>query len=155
MSRVAGFGKLNYRGWIGIKGYRLVKDDEVFATSGQWLEWLNWVGILWALCLVLALSTFPISGVASDSAGRVYQGEYFYNFENARFTPAGSGECWALLGDMSKAEVSRQDGSPPSGTSYVTIRGTLGPAGHFGNLGVCTHELVVIEVLKAEKKTWR
>jgi hypothetical protein len=55
-----------------------------------------------------------------------------------------------------QAEVNHPDGFPPWGTSLVTIRGLLGPAGHLGSLdGACMHELVVLEILKVGKKTWR
>ena len=87
------------------------------------------------------------SAVSAPPAARIYRGEYFYNFENAYFTLSGSKECWALKGDMSKAELPSPDKSPPWGTSNVVLKGTLGPAGRFGNLGACTHVFTVLEVM--------
>jgi hypothetical protein len=85
----------------------------------------------------------------------VYSGRYFYNFENSAFTPKGHKRCWVLKGDMSQAEIPSKDGNPPWGTADVVIRGILGPAGHFGNLGSCNHVLTVLEVVEVRNKIAR
>src|SRR5690606_6175119 len=93
--------------------------------------------------LVVAL-TLAFSGCSSDST---YSGEYFYNFENAIFTPDGSSETWCLEGDVSEAELPATHSTGPWGTSQVVIRGKLGPEGKFGNLGRCKRVLTVTELV--------
>jgi hypothetical protein len=95
------------------------------------------------LLLVLAACS---SLVAKEPA---YRGEYFYNFENAIFTPDGKEEDWCLSGiSMEKAELPAKDASGPWGISHVVLRGKLGPLGSFGGLGRCTHILAVTEILE-------
>jgi hypothetical protein len=86
------------------------------------------------------------SGPAKDPA---YSGEYFYNFENAIFTPDGKEEDWCLSGiSMQKAELPAKDASGPWGTSHVVLRGKLGPRGSYGGLGRCKHILTVTEIVE-------
>ena len=99
--------------------------------------------ILVALAL---LAPLICAGAPPDKA--TYRGEYFYNFENAYFTVAGSQECWALKGDMSKAELPSLDGSSPWGTATVVLRGVPGPRGRFGSLGSCPHVFTVLEIIE-------
>jgi len=84
----------------------------------------------------------------AESEIREYKGDYFYNFENAVFTPEGTEERWAVEGDMSVVERRRHDGSSGWGTSTVTVLGSLSPKGQFGNLGSCSRILKVIKVVK-------
>ena len=95
--------------------------------------------------LLFSLTAAAIGGPPEVMTVR---GEYFYNFENADFTPEGSKECWVVRGDMSRAELPPLDKSPPWGTSTVVLRGKLGPRGKFGNLGVCTHVFSVLEIVE-------
>jgi hypothetical protein len=85
---------------------------------------------------------------AADEAPATFSGEYFYNFENAVFTLNGSAECWAVKGDMSKAELPATHPSGPWGWTTVVLRAVVGPKGRFGNLGSCSRTIEVIEVLK-------
>lgn len=80
----------------------------------------------------------------------IYNGEYFYNFENAVFTPDGTRERWCIEGDMSRAE--RPDGW---GTSYVVVQGTLGPEGSYGSLGTCKRVLKVKKLIKVSNMRGR
>jgi hypothetical protein len=104
-------------------------------------------------CL-FALAVSPVL-VASPAASSVYAGEYFYNFENAYFTAEGYQTCWDLIGDMSKAELKLAQGSQHWGITTVVLRGVLGPAGHFGNMGACDHQLTVLKILKIIEKKGR
>ena len=98
---------------------------------------------------------FAALAIASEPASSIYEGVYFYNFENAHFTPKGESKCWALKGDMSSAELPGKAGASPWGTADVKIRGVLGPPGHFGNLGACTRLLTVLEVIEVRNKVQR
>jgi hypothetical protein len=103
-------------------------------------------------CL-LSLLLAPIVASAQTPLPGVYSGTYFFNFENANFTPDGSKECWAIHGDMREAEISAKPGTSAWGSAHVMVRGTLSAPGHYGNLGACTHVLKVIEILQiADKK---
>jgi hypothetical protein len=105
--------------------------------------------IVWLLTVLLA----PLGALAEDAVPAVYSGQYFYNFENANFTLDGADECWVVKGDMAKAELpAKTEGSVPWGTAHVVVRGVLGPAGHYGNLGACTHMLKVLELLEVTDK---
>ena len=98
---------------------------------------------------LLAGVALSVSACASLPSGpRVYGGEYFYNFENAVFTPDGTNARWCIQGDMSQAELPAADASGPWGTSHVVVQGTLGPAGHYGSLGSCERVLAVTKILK-------
>ena len=57
----------------------------------------------------------------------VFSGEYFYNFENSYFTPNGKDEAWCINSDMSKAMLPAKSRGEQWGTSYVVVRGKLGP----------------------------
>jgi hypothetical protein len=104
---------------------------------------------VWLLTALLA----PLGAVAVDAAPAVYSGQYFYNFENANFTLDGAEECWVVEGDMAKAELpAKTPGYVPWGTAHVVVRAVLGPAGHYGNLGACTHVLKVVEILEITDK---
>jgi hypothetical protein len=100
-----------------------------------------------AVLLVVALSGC-LTGCVNSAAVEIYKGEYFYNFENATFTPHGKDENWCLSGDMSKAELPAKGPSGPWGTADVEVSGTLGPVGRFGNLGGCSRVLTVEKVLE-------
>jgi hypothetical protein len=104
---------------------------------------------LLATVLVAALS------VAGESPAATYEGLYFYNFENAHFTPKGETKCWALKGDMSSAELPGKNGGASWGTAYVLVRGVLSQPGRFGNLGACTRMLTVLEVIEVRDRTQR
>ena len=98
--------------------------------------------------LMLAV-TLSMAACASTPRGPVvYSGEYFYNFENAVLTPDDTDVRWCVQGDMSKAELPAEDASGRWGTSHVVVRGTLGPSGHYGNLGSCERVLSVTKILK-------
>lgn len=85
----------------------------------------------------------------------VAEGEYFYNFENSKFTPKGSSECWAVQGNMKAAELPAKGPSGPWGTAQVKIEGFLSGPGKYGNLGTCTHLIQVIKILRVEKREQR
>lgn len=99
------------------------------------------------LTMVICTSlTACSSGSTKDPA---YGGEYFYNFENAIFTPDGKKEDWCVSGiSMQKAELPAKDASGPWGTSHVVLRGRLGPRGSYGGLGRCKHVLTVTEIVE-------
>ena len=107
--------------------------------------------VILAACLVF----FASSAFASGATVAVYEGQYFYNFENAIITPKGGNECWAIKGDLSAAELPGKNGAPPWGTADVVVRGVLSPKGHYGNLGACTHQIAVLEVLKIANRQQR
>ena len=73
----------------------------------------------------------------------------------AYFTAHGHQTCWDLIGDMSKAELKPANGTQSWGIATVVLRGVLGPAGHFGNMGACDHQLTVLEILKIGEKKGR
>ena len=85
---------------------------------------------------------------AAEQEPATFSGEYFYNFENAVFTPDGTDERWAVRGDMSQAELSATHPSGRWGRSSVVLRGVVGPKGRFGNLGSCSREIHVLEILE-------
>ena len=92
-------------------------------------------------------------GISNALAAETYEGEYFYNFENAVLTPKGRrNERWCLEGDMSKAELPASHPSGPWGTADVVVRGTLGPLGKYGSLGSCNRVLVVKELVRVSNK---
>ena len=95
------------------------------------------------------LLLIPGMALAEQPNSVTFSGVYFYNFENAAFTADGSKECWVASGDMSKAEKPAPSHGDASGRTKVILRGVLGPAGHFGNLGSCTHMLRVEEIVEA------
>lgn len=96
------------------------------------------------LCAIMS----SVAACASLPRGpAVFGGEYFYNFEYAVLTPDGSKARWCVHGDMSKAELLATDTSQPWGTSHVVVEGTLGPTGHYGNLGSCERVLTVTKIL--------
>jgi hypothetical protein len=104
---------------------------------------------LLVLAAFLASSVSAVETTSSD--GRVYSGDYFYNFENAYLTPDGKpNESWCLSGNvsMAKAELPTKGSAPPWGTSHVVVRGKLGPEGHFGSLGGCNRVLTITQLLK-------
>ena len=102
-----------------------------------------------ARACVFILVLAPLGALAQDPVPAVYSGDYFYNFENANFTLDGAKECWVVEGNMTEAELpAKSQGSAPWGTAHVVVRGVLGPVGHYGNLGACTHVLKVVEILK-------
>ena len=99
-----------------------------------------------AICLI-AISLAACGSLAVKDP--TYQGEYFYNFENAIFTQDGKQEDWCLDGlSMKKAELPAKDASGPWGTSHVVLRGKLGPRGSYGGLGRCKHILTVTEIVE-------
>jgi hypothetical protein len=103
---------------------------------------------VWLLTLALA----PAVTTAQDVAPKVYSGQYFYNFENANFTLDGAKECWVVSGGLKEAEIAAPNGSATWGTAHVVVRGVLSPAGHYGNLGACTHVLKVVEIMEISDK---
>ena len=107
-----------------------------------------------SLTLLTAL-LFAALSVAGESPASTYEGVYFYNFENAHFTPKGEAKCWALKGDMSLAELPGKNGAAPWGAAIVVVRGVLSQPGRFGNLGACTRLLTVLEVLEVRERMQR
>ena len=95
---------------------------------------------------LLTLAFAPVVAMAEDVAPKVYSGQYFYNFENANFTLDGAKECWVVSGGLKEAETAAW------GTAHVVVRGVLSPAGHYGNLGACTHMLKVVEIVEISDK---
>ena len=100
--------------------------------------------------LLIATASFPVS--ALDASPQTYAGVYFYNFENAYFTPDGHKDCWVVGAALRSTEINPRNSPHPSGTARVVIRGLLGPKGHFGNLGTCTHVLKNVEILSVTEQ---
>jgi hypothetical protein len=99
------------------------------------------------LAMVIGASLTACASVPTKNPA--YSGEYFYNFENAIFTPDGKAEDWCLSGiSMQKAELPAKDAGGPWGTSHVVLRGKLGPMGSYGGLGRCKHVLNVTEIVE-------
>lgn len=99
-----------------------------------------------SIAVVFLLS---LAGCASlGTKVETYSGEYFYNFEYAYLTPDGLNEQWCLKGNMSEAELPSSNGKGAEGTSHVTVQGTLGPRGSYGNMGVCKRILTVTKLVK-------
>lgn len=96
----------------------------------------------------LALFLFLAGCASLGTKVETYSGEYFYNFEHAYLTPGGLNEQWCLKGDMSQAELHSNGGRGVEGTSYITVQGTLGPQGSYGNLGACKRILTVTKLVK-------
>ena len=97
----------------------------------------------------MVLITVP-GWTSPASKDPVFRGEYFYNFENSQLTPDGKDEAWCIDSDMSKAMLSPKKGGEPWGTSYVVVRGKLGPEGNYGGLGRCKRMLEVTEILEVK-----
>jgi hypothetical protein len=85
----------------------------------------------------------------------VFKGTYFYNFENSFLTPEGKDEAWCINSDMSKAMLPADSRGEQWGTSYVVVRGKLGPEGSFGGLGRCKRVLEVTEILEVKNMRGR
>ena len=101
------------------------------------------------LCLV------ALTGCVSTSvSGDIYRGEYFYNFETAAFTPAGSAERWCVNSAQLKDAEVPANGSPGGawGTADIVVRGTLSPEGSYCNLGAYKRFLDISEVISISNK---
>lgn len=103
-----------------------------------------------------ALSAFTASGWASPASNDpIFKGTYFYNFENSYLTPDGKDEAWCINSDMSKAMLPAKSRAERWGTSYVVVRGKLGPEGSFGGLGRCKRVLEVTEIIEVKNMRGR
>lgn len=102
----------------------------------------------------LALISAP-GWASSPSRDPIFRGEYFYNFENSYLTPDGKDEAWCINSDMSKAMLPANSRGEQWGTSYVVVRGKLGPEGSFGGLGRCKRELEVTEIIEVKNMRGR
>jgi hypothetical protein len=87
---------------------------------------------------------------SSPSRDPIFRGEYFYNFENSFLTPDGKDEAWCINSDMSKAMLPANSRGEQWGTSYVVVRGKLGPEGSFGGMGRCKRVLEVTEIIEVK-----
>jgi hypothetical protein len=63
-------------------------------------------------------------------------------------------EGFQLPGNQSACSTRR-----PSEYYSMTVRGTLGPKGHFGHIGICSRQLTIVEVVSCERtempgRTW-
>ena len=106
--------------------------------------------------VALALALNAVSGYAGPKSNDpIYRGEYFYNFENSFLTPDGKNEAWCINSDMSKAMLPAKKPDEQWGTSYVVVRGKLGPEGNFGGLGRCKCVLEVTEILEVKNMRGR
>jgi hypothetical protein len=106
--------------------------------------------------LFLLLSTMAsLCVAASDAPPKTYAGVYFYNFENAYFTPDGNKDCWVVGTALRPAEINPRSSPHPSGTARVVVRRVLGPKGHFGNLGICTRVLKIVEIVSVTEQEAR
>ena len=115
---------------------------------------MNKIRLSFTLALALALGS--ASACATPvSKESVFRGEYFYNFENSHLTPNGKEEAWCINSDMSKAMLPADGRGEPWGTSYVVVRGKLGPEGRFGGLGRCKRVLEVTEILEVKNMRGR
>jgi hypothetical protein len=102
----------------------------------------------------LALVSAP-GWTSSPSKDPIFRGEYFYNFENSYLTPDGKDEAWCINSDMSKAMLPANSRREQWGTSYVVVRGKLGPKGSFGGLGRCKRILEVTEIIEVKNMRGR
>jgi hypothetical protein len=106
--------------------------------------------------VALAFALCTVSGYGSPkSSDSIFRGEYFYNFENSFLTPDGKNEAWCINSDMSKAMLPAKNRGEQWGTSYVVVRGKLGPEGSFGGLGRCKRVLEVTEILEVKNMRGR
>ena len=110
--------------------------------------------IHFCLALTLALTAAP-GWTGSESKAPVFRGEYFYNFENSHLTPDGKDEAWCINSNMSKAMLPANSRGEQWGTSYVVVRGKLGPEGRFGGLGRCKRVLEVTEIIEVKNMRGR
>jgi hypothetical protein len=89
-----------------------------------------------------------LSGCAAFPKGpRRYAGSYFYNFENALITLAGTNDRLCVSGGLSSAEL-------PSGwgTADVVVEGTVGPEGPYGNLGSRCRVITITKVIEIKNR---
>jgi hypothetical protein len=107
-------------------------------------------------CLAFALALITAPGwTSSASKDPIFRGKYFYNFENSYLTPDGKDEAWCINSDMSKAMLPANSRREKWGTSYVVVRGKLGPEGSFGGLGRCKRVLEVTEIIEVKNMRGR
>jgi hypothetical protein len=92
-----------------------------------------------ALFLVSILS----GSATAQSAGQIYKGKYFYNFEISTFTQEGSDQPWCVNStDMEKAQI------PSNRRVAIVVRGELSPEGRYCNLGAFKRILKVYEIIE-------
>ena len=103
-----------------------------------------------ALVVLAILLAFPPAVGSAGPGPQTYQGEYFYNFETAAFTPVGSKEAWCVNSAKLKAAMlpGAESSGGSQGTAFVVVRGVLSKKGHYCNLGAYKHILDVVEVLE-------
>jgi hypothetical protein len=106
------------------------------------------------LAFALALTT-ATGWTSPASKDPIFKGTYFYNFENSYLTPDGKKEEWCINSDMSKAMLPADSHGHQWGTSYVVVRGKLGPEGSFGGLGRCKRVLEVTEIIEVKNMRGR
>jgi hypothetical protein len=95
------------------------------------------------LGLAIAVLCTGCAAMPLTSKPKVYEGVYFYNFENANIQPVGSSEHWCVNQGMDRAEL--DDGW---GTSHVVVEGIAGPKGHYGGLGGCDRVFTLTRLIK-------
>jgi len=99
--------------------------------------------------VTIAVATATIlAGCASLPKGpQMYTGSYFYNFENAMITLAGTEDRLCVSGGLSSAEL-------PSGwgTADVVVEGTVGPEGPYGNLGSRCRVITITKVIDVRNR---
>ena len=101
----------------------------------------------WWRCLLLAGVLYGLGIVVFTAQVNLPLNAYTESWDPRALPPdwARTRERWCLNGDMSKAEL------PEGwGTSQVTVQGTLGPKGRYGNLGSCTRVLTVTRLLSVD-----
>jgi hypothetical protein len=110
------------------------------------------------LTVTIALSTLVVfaGADAPSPTPKQYQGEYFYNFETAAFTPEGASEAWCVnSAKLKDAELPADADGKVSGTADIVILGVLSAQGHYCNLGASKHFLAITKVIEIRNRKRR
>ncbi len=84
-----------------------------------------------------------------------WSGVYSFHFETVAFHPEGSNQQWWVVMETDEARqalqaaIAEAPGQRPWGDAYVTIEGTLSPAGHYGHMAAYDHEVHVTRVINS------
>jgi hypothetical protein len=105
------------------------------------------------------------------SDNQTFTGIYVAHWEVARFVVETGRRFFGLFPRIEKWQPIFPEGFQlpathtarttrgPAEYFRMTVKGTLGPRGHFGHMGICSRQLTVSEVMACEKtempgKTW-
>lgn len=104
------------------------------------------------LIIAAALAASGCASTTGPANGRL-AGHYSQGFEVDAFRPCGSQESWWVTDGEDLRRRYRELDVPPYEPVYVELRGTVGPDGSWGHLGIYRRELAVTEVLVARTAT--